>query len=157
MQSMWNGFVNRSKKYSNVSNVCSHIIAMYHTGYTTMPQAENTTNKELPKTTRNKARFLKAYKAKLGNIGLTCKAINISRECFKVWRRDDEVFRQALLDVEEEMIDNGESTVYIAGKADWRAMGEWLKVKGKERGWGNSIDLRHTIEIVVEPDPDFDD
>ena len=62
----------------------------------------NKRREEITKT--NKKLFLDYYKATLGSILAVCKKIEISYEIFKVWRREDSTFAQALIDADDEIV-----------------------------------------------------
>lgn len=94
----------------------------------------------------NKKAILEALLKNASHITKACAAVNISRQTFYNYIRDDEAFKQAVIDLEELLLDDAESylrkqmTGYRTpdGKEvtpDTTAIIFFLKTKGKKRGY----------------------
>lgn len=85
-----------------------------------------------------KKALLKAYIASFGNVTQSCKAVNLSRETFYRWRREDKEFDQAVKDAEpaERFLDFVESKLLEKiNDGDTTSIIFTLKTKGKKRGY----------------------
>lgn len=84
----------------------------------------------------SKARFLKIYASKMGHLQNTCNAMCISRQTPLVWRHNDPVFAQAMLDVRESLIDEAEAQLHKNIREGKEAsLIFYLKTQGKDRGY----------------------
>ena len=106
-------------------------------------------------TAKKKADFLIAFDKNAGNISQACRAIGINRSTFYDWKGEDDAFAQAVEDIEEGLIDWGESALknrIIAG--DTTAVIFFLKTKGKKRGYVErqemalSGEVRHVLSMT---------
>lgn len=87
-----------------------------------------------------KEQFLKALNAGYGIILTACEAVNISRNTYYKWKREDDEFRQRVEEIQESQIDFVESKLINAINAnDTTAIIFYLKTKGKKRGYTEKI------------------
>jgi len=108
-------------------------------------------------TAKKKKLFLEKFEYAAGNISNVCKAININRQTYYNWLKDDLEFKQAVEDAQEGLIDEVESALYARiGSGDTTAMIFFLKTRAKHRGYiektehahSGQIDSKLTIEVV---------
>lgn len=88
------------------------------------------------KTRKRKVAFLDVMENALCNISTSCKKIGISRNCFYEWMKSDEIFKTEVEELQESMIDFGETMLYKNvrdGKET--SIIFYLKTKGKDRGY----------------------
>ena len=79
--------------------------------------------------------FLKAFENKEFNIAESCKAINIARQTYYDWLKDDE-FKQQVQELKESDLDFTESALRkLIKKGNVIATIFKLKTKGKDRGY----------------------
>ncbi len=96
------------------------------------------------KTMKNKERFLKAYEKNLGNIGASCKAINISRQTYYEWIKKDKKFEKQVNEINELFVDMVETQLVKKIKNnDLGAIIFFLKTKGKKRGYTERIETEN--------------
>lgn len=94
------------------------------------------------KTARNKARFLKAYEASLGNITAASNAIGIARTTYYLWRDTDPEFVKACEDAIELQKDFVESQLMkLIRDGDSGSVRFYLQTKGRDRGYGDKMEL----------------
>jgi len=97
----------------------------------------------------SRKKTVEAYKKKGCNVSATCSAVGISRQTFYQYRKDDNVFKQELLDAEEAIIDNVETKLLSKiNEGDTTSMIFFLKTKGKSRGYIE----RQEVEMDVDGD-----
>lgn len=71
------------------------------------------------------------------NVSAACEAVQISRQTFYTWAREDESFAAAIHAVREKVLDNIETALYkeaISGNITAAAL--ILNARGKSRGYG---------------------
>ncbi len=112
-----------------------------------------------------KEMFLNILEKKNYNISKTCKAINIERKTYYNWRKDDAVFDadcealfQADVDDSEErlkLLRMGVPKTGVGGefigwkvKPHFGALVTHLKAKAKDRGYGDSIEIKNPHEAL---------
>ena len=110
--------------------------------------AKSTQNKDTDVTdvtlSDKKRKFIKSFKNSSCNIAETCRKINISRQTYYRWLKDEE-FKQECLDAEESLIDNAEDQLQkLINNRNPVAILFYLKTKGKKRGY----DEKQTIELT---------
>ena len=80
--------------------------------------------------------FLKAFENKEFNIAESCKAINIARQTYYDWLKDDDEFKQQVQELKESDLDFTESALRkLIKKGNVIATIFKLKTKGKDRGY----------------------
>ncbi len=116
----------------------------------------------------NKKRFLDRLKQSRGIITSACESVDMSRQTYYNWLKDDEDFRIAVDEIQESMIDFVESKLMqkINGIEIQSAKGEifevppsdtaiifYLKTKGKKRGYVEKSEVEHSggINLANEP------
>ena len=83
-----------------------------------------------------KENMLKALELNLGNVTLSCKAMNICRYTHYKWLKEDIEYRKAVKDMENAALDFAESSLLKQiGKGNPLATIFFLKCKGKKRGY----------------------
>jgi len=124
---------------------------LYRTNRTLMTK-KGDKNAAEAKTALSKIRFLEALRANDGDISKSCIASKIGRQTFYDWKIKDQNFDDEVKEVEEEMLDFGESQLKILmrgipeldedgnrtgwkNKPDVTAIIFFLKTKGKKRGY----------------------
>jgi len=106
-----------------------------------------------------KSALLNAYIASFGNVTQSCKAVDLSRETFYRWRKEDKEFDQAIRDAEpaERFLDFLESKlVDKINNGDTTSIIFALKTKGKKRGYieRQEIQMDGAIESkIIEWNP----
>lgn len=83
-----------------------------------------------------KGQFIEAFEATAGNISASCKKLNISRETYYRWCREDQEFREKIDETQESLLDLAE-TMLIKNIREGRTAEIifFLKTKGKKRGY----------------------
>jgi hypothetical protein len=83
-----------------------------------------------------KEQFVQFYESSACNISATCKRINISRNTFYEWRKEDAVWNNRLIEEEEALLDFAETMLFKGIKEGKTAeLIFYLKTKGKKRGY----------------------
>ena len=83
-----------------------------------------------------KEQFLKFYESSACNISATCKRINISRNTYYEWRKEDPIWNNLLIEEEEALLDFAETMLFKGIKDGKTAeLIFYLKTKGKKRGY----------------------
>jgi len=91
----------------------------------------------VPKTTEAyKEAFLKVYANKSLHLMRACEAADVGRSTVWKWRQTDPEFAQAVLDVEEGLIDDIEDAlITLCKEGDVKAIIFFLRAKAKHRGY----------------------
>ena len=90
----------------------------------------------MTKTDTNKNAMLQALEKSLGVVTSACKAVGISRETHYRWLKEDDAYKQAVLDLENITLDFAESQLHqqiLDGNTTATIF--FLKTKGKKRGY----------------------
>ena len=123
----------------------------------TEPNLENLTDikKEQHRTTQAKKSFLKIFYEKFCNIYETCKAVNITRSTYYDWMEKDKVFKKAVIDNQEALIDFSESQLLSLIKSkNVTSVIFHLKTKGKKRGYIETLaiagDEKRPVRLILE-------
>lgn len=83
-----------------------------------------------------KANLIEALKQSLGIVTTACKSVNISRETYYKWMREDDEFRQQVDDIGDIALDFAESQLHKQMKdGSTSATIFYLKTKGRKRGY----------------------
>lgn len=102
-------------------------------------------------TDRNKKIVLKAFKECCLNVCKTCEKTNTSRANFYTWKEDDPDFAQALIDIEEELLDSCESTVYSRGQEKSDTLLIFALKHKRAHIWGDKAGEKPRDNGGVEP------
>jgi tRNA(Leu) C34 or U34 (ribose-2'-O)-methylase TrmL len=92
-----------------------------------------------------KEKMIQALELNLGNVTLSCKAMNISRDTHYRWMREDKEYRRAVKDMENAALDFAESQLLKQiAKGNPLSTIFFLKCKGKKRGYieQNNLEIR---------------
>ncbi len=92
-----------------------------------------------------KEKMIQALELNLGNVTLSCKALNISRDTHYRWMREDKDYRKAVKDMENAALDFAESELLKQiAKGNPLSTIFFLKCKGKKRGYieQNNLEIR---------------
>ena len=92
-----------------------------------------------------KEKMIQALELNLGNVTLSCKAMNISRDTHYRWMKEDKEYRKAVKDMENAALDFAESSLLKQiAKGNPLATIFFLKCKGKKRGYieQNNLEIR---------------
>lgn len=94
--------------------------------------------------------FLKALEAGLGVVTVASKATGISRNTHHVWMKNDLEYREKVHELNDVALDFAESSLHqqIKDKVPVSTI-FYLKTKGKERGYGQELELKHSGSIDV--------
>jgi predicted DNA-binding transcriptional regulator AlpA len=85
---------------------------------------------------QKRSTFLDVFRAKIGNISESCKAMGINRSTFYEWMDIDPNFRRGVEEIQEGLIDFSESKLMQAvDRGNITAIMFHLKTKGKTRGY----------------------
>jgi len=99
--------------------------------------------------------FLSEFENSCCNVSTCCKKMNISRNCFYDWKKQDSEFRESIEELEESLLDFGETMLYKAVKKGKTAeLIFYLKTKGKKRGYferlqTEEISDREPVEVRI--------
>lgn len=96
--------------------------------------------------------FIDAYTKSFGNITQSCKAVDISRQTYYRWIKDDEEFKGLVDAIEplEVFLDFAEnSLVKKMSEGDTASIIFALKTKGKKRGYVERTDHEVTHKGIV--------
>lgn len=113
--------------------------------------------------TDNQNQFLRMYIPYRFNITKICNDIGMSRRTFYEWTESNKEFNEALNDLKEYMLDMTEEAILNALESmDAKTAIQILKLKGKSRGYSESLDLTNdgegfTIPIINIIKPKQDD
>lgn len=120
---------------------------------------------EAGKLNMKQKKFLKLYEANLCNISKTCRSLKMSRRTFHNWKKDNELFAEAIAEIDESSLDDGEFNLKLMMRGipkiednkfkGWTvepnttALIFFLKTKGKARGYVEKQEIQHegTIEV----------
>ena len=92
--------------------------------------------KEQDRTRESKRIFLDIFYDKFCNIYETCKVVDITRTTYYRWMEQDEIFKKAVIDNQEALIDFSESQLLSLIKSkNVTSVIFHLKTKGKKRGY----------------------
>lgn len=115
--------------------------------------------KQFATTKKNKANFLKALRAKAGHVSDACEASKVGRATFYEWLKNDADFNDSYHNAKEDLLDFVEGKILqliegvtvervtLAGKVIYKTMPngrmavEFMKAKGKQRGWTTRHEL----------------
>ena len=93
-------------------------------------------------TKKNKADFLIAYEASLGNISLAAKKVGIKRGTYYLWCNTDPEFKEACEEAIETQKDFVESQLMKSIRdGDAGSIKFYLQTKGRDRGYGDKIEV----------------
>jgi hypothetical protein len=99
---------------------------------------------------KKKAKVIKSFIENDTNVSKTCRACNISRKTFYLWKEQDEEFAALVDDCEEAITDEIEGLLRErVRELDTTAIIFFLKTKGKKRGYVEKQ------EIKVQDDIEF--
>ena len=83
-----------------------------------------------------KKEFIEVFRSTATNLSQTCSKLQISKSNFYDWYHNDEIFRKAVDEVREGMIDFAESMLFQNIKnGDNTAIIFYLKTMGRHRGY----------------------
>ena len=101
-----------------------------------------------------KAAFLSAL-AMGRSVRQGCRVANVGRTTVYEWRDNDDDFRRAWLDAEQDGLDLHEDLVAAAGTKDWRASARFLEAKGR---WTNAsrVDVKSEATVTATVDGQVD-
>ena len=83
--------------------------------------------------------FLKAYRSNLGHITKACEKINISRQAFYCWMKDDPIFKQKIENIDESFIDLAESALRKNIKSGMQKAVEFYLLNKKKKVYTNTV------------------
>jgi len=94
-----------------------------------------------------KEKFIEAFESTACNVSVTCKKIGISRNCYYDWRKQDPIFEEAIVELEESLMDFAETMLYKGIKEGKTAeLIFYLKTKGKKRGYVERLETHDLTE-----------
>lgn len=103
-------------------------------------------------TALKKERFIKAFESSLGNVTAACKKAEINRSTYYRWCEKDKDFAMKAGDIEEGIIDFGETCLKKQMKdGNTLATIFFLKCKGKKRGYIEKQEVEHSGAITHNP------
>lgn len=85
------------------------------------------------------------------NVSATCRKIGISRRIYYTWMNSNEDFRNAIDDEQEALLDMAETKLHqniMEGRE--ASIFFFLKTKGKNRGYIETIDNRFSVDPFME-------
>lgn len=113
-----------------------------------------TTKKEIePKKVKGRLKnaLLNAYDKSMGNISSACRTVNVSRETFYRFKREDPVFAERVIEIDESNLDFAE-TVLLKNIREGKetSLIFFLKTKGRDRGYVERVENDITINPFLE-------
>lgn len=96
--------------------------------------------------------FLKALRAKMGNVTAACEVIGIQRAVYYRWYRSDKTFREQVQAVQEELLDLAEEKLLeLIREKNVAAIIFYLKTKAKDRGYVERSEVASRIdgELII--------
>lgn len=100
-----------------------------------------------------KEKMIQALELNLGNVTLSCKALNISRDTHYRWMREDKEYRKAVKDMENAALDFAESELLKQiAKGNPLSTIFFLKCKGKKRGYIEQSNLEIRGNMLFRAD-----
>jgi len=99
--------------------------------------------------------FIKRYFEKTGNVSVLCKELNINRGTYYQWMKKDPVFKQAIEDEREGLIDFVESKAFnLINDKNPTMIIFFLKTQAKKRGYietvGITADKPLPVRLILE-------
>jgi hypothetical protein len=95
-----------------------------------------------------KSNFIQTYVKKACNISETCKVVDINRDTYYRWRKNDEEFRKACESAEESLIDFAETQLMNNIKyGKETSLIFFLKCKAKKRGYIDKQEIEHSGDV----------
>jgi len=92
--------------------------------------------------------FLDILEKNAGMVQSTCKKINIDRQTYYNWLKNNEEFATRVEDIYEGLLDFGESQLFkLMKEGNPAAIFFFLKCKGKKRGYIETQKIEHSGEI----------
>lgn len=102
-------------------------------------------------TARRKERTLAALRECMGMVATACRRVGISRKTFYEWCQKDEDFKQASMDITEEVGDKVESKLLQkVHDDDTAAIIFYCKTKLKKRGYVERMDITSGNEPITK-------
>ena len=101
--------------------------------------------------------ILKALEGNYCNVSKACKEVGISRKTHYHYLEQNTQYATLYAELQEQLIDELETTAFEMAKIEPRTLEFMLKSKGKKRGYGDKIDVNHsgTItkieETIIDP------
>lgn len=100
---------------------------------------------------RLKNALLNAYDKSMGNVSSACRTVNVSRETFYRFKREDPVFSERVTEIDESNLDFAE-TILLKNIREGKeaSLIFFLKTKGRDRGYIERIDSTVTVNPFLE-------
>jgi hypothetical protein len=99
---------------------------------------------------QKKKDLLVALEKNLGIVTYACNAVDVSRALFYKWKKEDKKFAEDVYDINEIVLDFGESQLYTLMKEkNVSAVIFFLKTRGKKRGYTESVDINNGSKATV--------
>lgn len=100
---------------------------------------------------RLKNALLNAYDKSMGNVSSACRTVNVSRETFYRFKREDPVFSERVTEIDESNLDFAE-TILLKNIREGKeaSLIFFLKTKGRDRGYVERIDSTVTLNPFLE-------
>lgn len=113
-----------------------------------------TTKKEIqPKKVKGRLKnaLLNAYDKSMGNISSACRTVNVSRETFYRFKREDPDFAERVTEIDESNLDFAE-TILLKNIREGKetSLIFFLKTKGRDRGYVERVENDITINPFLE-------
>lgn len=110
--------------------------------------------KENSSLTKKQKQFLKALDSVAGNVTAACKSVNVSRQTYYNWLKEDD-FATAVDEVNEANLDYAESKLHaLIRQENPTAIIFYLKTKGKKRGYvervENEVDINAFEQLLMD-------
>ena len=98
-----------------------------------------------------KKQILVALEKSLGIVTTACKNVGIARVTFYEWLKKDEKFRMSVEKIEDIVLDFAESQLHKKiSEGDTASIIVYLKTKGKQRGYIERQEFKHSFDPVKE-------
>lgn len=100
---------------------------------------------------RLKNALLNAYDKSMGNVSSACRTVNVSRETFYRFKREDPLFSERVTEIDETNLDFAE-TVLLKNIREGKetSLIFFLKTKGRDRGYVERVENDITINPFLE-------
>jgi len=98
----------------------------------------------------HKKRLLKALKKHRGLIVVSCKEVGITRQTYYKYYTTDPLFKEAVDEINETQGDHVEDQLFnLIDSGNPAAIMFYLRYKGRNRGYANTIDITATEPIQI--------
>lgn len=97
--------------------------------------------------------FLHAFLSSMYNVSTACRMVNITRNCFMKWVREDPDFGELIEEMQQIKKDFGESALLnLIRSGDSKATIFFNKTQNRDRGYGESLEITNKHDPAMSID-----